>query len=437
MTVEEAIKSITIDPGEGKRWFPTKAFQTILDYPEESKPYLYEALDYAIREGEAMQEDYILIFYAFPLLANMKDTGAFERIVTIASLPDETASYILNDFITEGLDKFLYSTYNGKKELLEQAIKTPKSSEYARGCVLKAVMQLCEDKKIERDWCIRLLKEVIELDLPEKDVLYTTAAEVICDYHYWELLPCIQRLFAEDKIDVTMAGRYEDYINAMFDYSSRGYKTGSYSIKELMNWGMWEREFESKQELTEEREMQALENLLKASKQQSVPVQKMKLSRNDACPCGSGKKYKKCCLQKMNGDAEWMEPEEVRRHWLKEYPELSPASKDPSHLYLEDFFDKESIEIDTLVYLALKYRSVPIYVKQDETAVASRQRAYLYAAFLKYIEKAAQEGVKTCAQYDEKFSIHFPCKEWLSRLLELLQAQGDVARSKKVKAWLN
>jgi len=25
--------------------------------------------------------------------------------------------------------------------------------------------------------------------------------------------------------------------------------------------------------------------------------EKQKVSRNDLCPCGSGKKYKKCCLQ--------------------------------------------------------------------------------------------------------------------------------------------
>jgi len=26
-----------------------------------------------------------------------------------------------------------------------------------------------------------------------------------------------------------------------------------------------------------------------------------KTGRNDPCPCGSGKKYKKCCLNKKNG----------------------------------------------------------------------------------------------------------------------------------------
>lgn len=437
MTVADAIKSITIDPGDGKRHFPTKAFQTILDHPEEAKPYLYEALDRAIREGEDMPRDYLLVFYAFPLLANMKDTDAFERIVTISALPDETASYILEDFITDDLDRFLYSTYNGQKELLEQAIKTPESSEYARGSILRAVMQLCEDQKIERDWCVRLLKEVTELDLPEKDLLYTTAAEMICDYHYWELLPCVQRLFAEDKIEVQMAGSYEDYVDAMFDYRPSHRETGYYSITELKSWGMWEKEWMPNQAVTEQQRAEAFEKMIKADEYQSMPIQKMKLGRNDACPCGSGKKYKKCCLQKMNGDAEWMEPEEVRRYWLKEYPELSPESKDPAHLYLEDFFDKESIEIDRFVYLALKHRAIPVYIKQDKMAVASRQRAYLYAAFLKFVEKAKKEGIKTRAEYDERFLIHFPCKEWLSRLLELLQAQGDTTRSAQVKLWLD
>jgi len=34
-----------------------------------------------------------------------------------------------------------------------------------------------------------------------------------------------------------------------------------------------------------------------------IPMAKMDVGRNDPCPCGSGKKYKKCCLQKAMGDA--------------------------------------------------------------------------------------------------------------------------------------
>ena len=36
----------------------------------------------------------------------------------------------------------------------------------------------------------------------------------------------------------------------------------------------------------------------KASRGERVPRPK-KVGRNDPCPCGSGKKYKKCCLAKQ------------------------------------------------------------------------------------------------------------------------------------------
>jgi hypothetical protein len=32
------------------------------------------------------------------------------------------------------------------------------------------------------------------------------------------------------------------------------------------------------------------------------PPPKKKLGRNDPCPCGSGKKFKKCCLHKQGSD---------------------------------------------------------------------------------------------------------------------------------------
>jgi len=37
--------------------------------------------------------------------------------------------------------------------------------------------------------------------------------------------------------------------------------------------------------------------------EQSDPTADRKTGRNDPCPCGSGKKYKKCCLRKRNGES--------------------------------------------------------------------------------------------------------------------------------------
>ncbi len=35
-----------------------------------------------------------------------------------------------------------------------------------------------------------------------------------------------------------------------------------------------------------------------------IPMSDKRISRNDPCPCGSGKKYKKCCYHKDRGSSE-------------------------------------------------------------------------------------------------------------------------------------
>ncbi len=46
----------------------------------------------------------------------------------------------------------------------------------------------------------------------------------------------------------------------------------------------------------------------------------MKIGRNDPCPCGSGKKYKKCCLGKEAG----AEPESISHHGSQDSEEKEP-----------------------------------------------------------------------------------------------------------------
>ncbi len=66
---------------------------------------------------------------------------------------------------------------------------------------------------------------------------------------------------------------------------------------------------EEQKEEKENRYNKAMENL--SSIFRSKPIRKIKIpSRNDKCPCGSGKKYKNCC---MDIDAALIEKYDKRR----------------------------------------------------------------------------------------------------------------------------
>ena len=43
-------------------------------------------------------------------------------------------------------------------------------------------------------------------------------------------------------------------------------------------------------------------------------IMNLKLGRNESCPCGSGKKFKRCCIDKINGkdDEDFSNPMNIK-----------------------------------------------------------------------------------------------------------------------------
>ena len=114
-------------------------------------------------------------------------------------------------------------------------------------------------------------------------------------------------------------------------------------------------------------------------------------------------------------------PQEKAR-WLKEYPEARQGG-DGDRIYLEDCFSHESIEIDKLLYLALKHRAIPIWRREEESVVHNRRRVYLSAAYERFRTLLEEEGIESFQAYDRKHSIHYHCQDWLEVLEELLEEE--------------
>jgi len=81
----------------------------------------------------------------------------------------------------------------------------------------------------------------------------------------------------------------------------------------------------------------------------------MKIGRNASCPCGSGKKYKKCCLGKVNFEANYKKDDTFISEPIKDYgtPNISndffenKFSKMPSAAALQHF--RMSNDVDNLI----------------------------------------------------------------------------------------
>lgn len=163
-------------------------------------------------------------------------------------------------------------------------------------------------------------------------------------------------------------------------------------------------------------------------------VRKTKVGRNDPCPCGSGKKYKYCCLNKPKDAMDSIETPEERSKWLKRYP-YTGKEKVEGRIYLEDFYDEVSIETDKILYLDLMNRPGLIW-KRNVEQEGKRAKEYLYLAFQKCRERMEEEQLASFTEYNKKYSIHYQCEEWLGELCRLLQESRDVEKYEEIKKFI-
>lgn len=418
--VQKAIKDITY----WRKEFPKEAIETIIKNKEQAVPYLREAIDFAIQERDDIDDNYELHFYAFYLLAELQDKEVFPKMMELASLPEDVLDLLLGDAVTEDLSDVLYNTYNGDVELLEQAILDLNTYDYAKSAMLRVLGQLYLDGELEKNKWKEFILNIIYSDELLGEYMYTELAWIICGCHFVEMLSDIQALYDKGLVQKMAIGDYDSCIDEMFSYSREQFcKSEVNTEKRMKRWAMFADKEEPKMSKKDLREFY--------KKVERELCKKVDIGRNDPCPCGSGKKYKHCCLNKPKNELDMIESELERKKCLRDYPETD-TEKITGRIYLEDYFDTESIEIDKLLYLGIHHRPGFIGNRNWEQE-RRRTKAYLKKAFTMFSERIEREDIKSLKEYDKQYTIHYFSAQWLCILLDILEEDGDHDDYKKVR----
>lgn len=410
--------------------FPQKAFEVITANKEEAIPYLRSAIEKAIEEKDELEDDYQLHFYALYLLGEFKDKTSFPTIMELISLPKDVLDYLIGDAVTSGLKDIIYNTFSGDTELLRGMIANENLNEFVRSGLMEVMGQLYLDGELqESEWKAFIKHNVYSGE--EYSYFYNGLATVICQCHFVDMLPEIRYMLDNDLMDEMCLGKYDSCVDYMFEYREwdKDFCVSPISASEMLrHWAMFEDESGTN---NGEKYREEFEKLMKNMKKQTESDTVRKIGRNDPCPCGSGRKYKVCCLNKPKSPLDVIESPQERKKCLEHYPYVG-SDKQVDRVYLDDYFDSESIEIDKLLYLGLTNRPGLIWLR-DVKMERNRCREYLTLAFGKFMEKVKAEAIKTFEEYDKQFSIHYFCREWLSELMDLLKESGDKTFYEEVK----
>lgn len=285
--------------------YPESIIQEMIDRMEEMTPALLEVLaDAARRPKHYVKEgNWKQVVFASYLLAQFRVTAAFQPLCTLLEGPEEVIDEIFSDMITEDLGNILASVYDGDDSPLRALAENRSASDYVRGStVIRCYLCLLAEGKTTREALEAYVTELLGGRLErEPGIFWDCWTELCADLGFASTLPLIQKAIDDDLCDPWYYG-FDEILQAAGSGGNEDWKksTGLIqdTLKETSWWATWEKEDEQAKEEDDQDEEEDWESYLLDSpmpEPATVVRAAPKVGRNDACPCGSGKKFKKCC----------------------------------------------------------------------------------------------------------------------------------------------
>jgi uncharacterized protein len=253
-------------------------------------------------DGEDRSEDAeTALFFILHMLGERGETRAFAPICRLAR-DTEAVETVLGDGITESLAAILIGTYDGDPGALRNLIGDPKANIYARAEALQAMGFLTASGRIAEDAMAAYLRELHAGVLPQDEsYLWYWWAFVIVLLRLDSMGALVEDAFARELIPLEWGDAdelREIRDEALGDSDPRASfareRIGPLAdaIDTLSSWATFSGDEDTDDDAAGDDHLGRFDSYA-----EGPAVNPYKdVGRNDPCPCGSGKKFKKCCL---------------------------------------------------------------------------------------------------------------------------------------------
>ena len=288
---------------------------------------LETVLDDALRRYEYFKEDVELFgwdddkmsfpLHAIMLLGELRAEESLPKILEIFHQNEEFLEFWFADHLYETLWEPLFHIANNHFDVIKKYMKEPGVDIYAKSVLSNMVMQTAFHHP-ERDlevfeWFSELLDFYINSPVEDNitdDVLNAYIISDIIYLRYKDLLPKIKTFYLNDSVDEFVVGDFNTVEKDISEPRDLHRKKTLMHITDryreiILTWPEYKETDEDVilneyGDLPEEKDDHyAFENYHLENVSDNQPVHReKKIGRNDPCPCGSGKKYKKCCMNK-------------------------------------------------------------------------------------------------------------------------------------------
>jgi hypothetical protein len=299
---------------------PVDAVREAEQQREQMIPLLSDIIAHAAKAPlEELNDQEGLVFMAFHLLGSWQVTSAYRVVADLLGSDSEKVEWLLGDAVTATSHRVMFNLFDGDTTPIKGLLENPEADVYVRRRMFDLLGMLMLAGKLERDELVPYLRDLHgRLEGDPDGLVWVGWAELIAQLGLRELTDLVEESFKAGKIEPMFLSR-TDFHRIMKDAeegqvmqgASREFEPFGDLVAELGDWTIrddWDDEIERDvTEITDRPQQRepvvagwgdpGLLSAVRETKTQPVSNPYRNIGRNDPCPCGSGKKFKRCCGQ--------------------------------------------------------------------------------------------------------------------------------------------
>lgn len=267
MSLQQALNEIHFYRGV----IPNTAYEVLIAHQEEVTPLFIQIIKNVIERHERTGDYYVAHIHALLLLSQFREKTAYPVIIELLNLPIDSIDRLIGDMFTETMPKMITSVYDGNPEPLFALLVNHDAHEILRSIIGSCFSALIYQKMIDKELVLSRLQEIVASGkMNEDQAFFTALAQIVVQC---KLEPLYDTVRAAFKAGMVLSDHMDVHY---FEHSLSG----------------------PIEKLTREQYLNPLINAIDelAILYADITPLTPKIERNVVCPCGSGQKFKKCCI---------------------------------------------------------------------------------------------------------------------------------------------
>ena len=298
MTPDQILTGLAVQEG-----LPREAMAAAGERRDEMIPLFLDQIDRLQRADfdtvdEADRSACLFVYY---LLGEWRDPRAYRPLAALLRHDPPFLEHLIGDAITDGSARVIAGVCDGDLQPIYEVIEDPAADMFVRAQMIDALVMIARVRPETRPEVADYLERFFAYEFEKPEILWGTWAFAVADLGLEHLEPQVRQAFEQGWVSPDEADfdffqeqlrKAVEHGESPWFHRSRNTQLIESAIDELSRWYSFSDRY-LKDRANEGASTGSLASLFGDTFQRDTP----KVGRNDPCPCGSGKKFKKCCLQ--------------------------------------------------------------------------------------------------------------------------------------------